>query len=69
LNGFQWDGSVFIQDDENAVGGKHSSVRVTMLQFTCTYCSIASTRNGYCELEGFCSNSLLMRMHVLSKTA
>jgi len=33
LNGFQWDGSGFIQDDENAVGGKCSSARVTMLQF------------------------------------
>jgi len=33
LNGFQWDGSGFIQDDENAVGGKRSSARLTMLQF------------------------------------
>ncbi len=33
LNGFQWDGSRFIQDDENAVGGKRNSARVTMLQF------------------------------------
>jgi hypothetical protein len=33
LNGFQWDGSVFIQDDENIVGGKCGSARVTMLQF------------------------------------
>jgi hypothetical protein len=33
LNGFKWDGSVFIEDDENAVGGKHGSARVTMLQF------------------------------------
>jgi hypothetical protein len=33
LNGFQWDGSVFIQDDENTVGGKRSSARITMLQF------------------------------------
>ncbi len=33
LNGFQWDGSGFIQDDENAVGGKRSFARVTMLQF------------------------------------
>ncbi len=33
LNGFQWDGSGFIQDDENAVGGKRGSARVTMLQF------------------------------------
>jgi hypothetical protein len=33
LNGFQWDGSGFIQDDDNAVGGKHSSARITMLQF------------------------------------
>jgi hypothetical protein len=33
LNGFQWDGFGFIQDDENAVGGKHGSTRVTMLQF------------------------------------
>jgi hypothetical protein len=33
LNGFQWDGSGFIQDDENAVGGKRGSTRVTMLQF------------------------------------
>jgi hypothetical protein len=31
LNGFQWDGSGFIQDDENAVGGKCGSARVTML--------------------------------------
>jgi hypothetical protein len=33
LNGFQWDGSGFIQDDENAVGGKRGCARVTMLQF------------------------------------
>jgi len=33
LNGFQWDASVFIQDDENTVGGKRGSARVTMLQF------------------------------------
>ncbi len=33
LNGFQWDGSRFIQDDENVVGGKRGSARVTMLQF------------------------------------
>jgi hypothetical protein len=33
LNGFQWDGFGFIQDDENAVGGKRGSTRVTMLQF------------------------------------
>jgi hypothetical protein len=33
LNGFQWDGSRFIQDDVNAVGGKRGSTRVTMLQF------------------------------------
>ncbi len=33
LNGFQWDGSVFIQDDENTVGGKRGSTCVTMLQF------------------------------------
>jgi hypothetical protein len=33
LNGFQWDGSGFIQDDENAIGGKPGSARVTMLQF------------------------------------
>jgi hypothetical protein len=33
LNGFQWDGSRFIQDDVNAVGGKCDSARVTMLQF------------------------------------
>jgi hypothetical protein len=33
LNGFQWDGSGFIHDDENAVGGKPSSACVTMLQF------------------------------------
>jgi hypothetical protein len=31
LNGFQWDGSGFIQDDENAVGGKCGSACVTML--------------------------------------
>jgi hypothetical protein len=31
LNGFQWDGFGFIQDDENVVGGKRGSVRVTML--------------------------------------
>ncbi len=36
LNGFQWDGFGFIQDDENAIGGKRSSARVTMLQF-CAY--------------------------------
>jgi len=33
LNGFQWDGFVFIQDHENTVGGKRGSMRVTMLQF------------------------------------
>jgi len=33
LNGFQWDGSGFIKDDENAVGGKRGSACVTMLQF------------------------------------
>jgi hypothetical protein len=33
LNGFQWDGFGFIQDDENAVGGKCGSARITMLQF------------------------------------
>ncbi len=33
LNGFQWDGSRFIQDDENVVGGKCNFARVTMLQF------------------------------------
>jgi hypothetical protein len=31
LNGFQWDGSRFIQDDKNAVGGKCGSTCVTML--------------------------------------
>ncbi len=33
LNGFQWDGSVFIQDDENIVGGKRGFAHVTMLQY------------------------------------
>ncbi len=33
LNGFQWDGSGFIQDDKNAIGGKCGSTHVTMLQF------------------------------------
>jgi hypothetical protein len=33
LNGFQWDGFGFIQDDKNAIGGKRGSTRVTMLQF------------------------------------
>ncbi len=33
LNGFQWDGSMFIQDDENVVGGKRGSTCVTMFQF------------------------------------
>ncbi len=33
LNGFQWDGFGFIQDDENAIGGRHGFARVTMLQF------------------------------------
>jgi len=33
LNGFQWDGSVFIQDDKYTVGGKRGSACVTMLQF------------------------------------
>jgi hypothetical protein len=33
LNGFQWDGSGFIQDDKNATGGKHVSMHVTMFQF------------------------------------
>jgi hypothetical protein len=31
LNGFQWDGFGFIQDDENAIGGKCGFVRITML--------------------------------------
>jgi hypothetical protein len=31
LNGFKWDGSGFMQDDENAVGGKRGSAHVTML--------------------------------------
>jgi len=31
LNGFQWDGSGFIKDDENAVGGKRGFACVTML--------------------------------------
>ncbi len=33
LNGFQWDGFGFIQDDENAIGGKCHSARITMFQF------------------------------------
>jgi hypothetical protein len=33
LNGFQWDGFGFIQDDENAIGGRRGFARVTMLQF------------------------------------
>jgi hypothetical protein len=33
LNGFQCDGVSFIQDDENAIGGKCSFARITMLQF------------------------------------
>jgi hypothetical protein len=33
LNGFQWDGFRFIQDDKNSVRGKRGSARVTMLQF------------------------------------
>jgi hypothetical protein len=33
MNGFQWDGSLFIQDDENTEGGKRGSARVTMLQY------------------------------------
>ncbi len=33
LNGFQWDGFGFIHDDENVVGGIHSSTCITMLQF------------------------------------
>ncbi len=33
MNGFQWDGFGFIQDDENALGGRRGSARVTMLQF------------------------------------
>jgi hypothetical protein len=33
LNGFQWDGFRFIQDDDNVVGGKRGFARVTMLQF------------------------------------
>jgi hypothetical protein len=32
-DGFQWDGFGFIQDDENAIGGRRGSARVTMLQF------------------------------------
>jgi hypothetical protein len=31
LNGFQWDGFRFIQDDENVIGGKRDYARVTML--------------------------------------
>ncbi len=33
LNGFQWDGSRFIHDGENAISGKRSSACVAMLQF------------------------------------
>ncbi len=33
FNGFQWDGFGFIQDDENAIGGKCDSACITMLQF------------------------------------
>ncbi len=33
LKSIQWDGFGFIHDDENAIGGKCGSVRVTMLQF------------------------------------
>ncbi len=33
LNGFQWDGYGFIQDDKNVIGGKRGSAHVTMLQF------------------------------------
>jgi hypothetical protein len=33
LNGFQWGGFRFIQDDENAVGGKRGSACVTMFLF------------------------------------
>jgi hypothetical protein len=31
LNGFQWDGFGFIQDDENVIGGRRGSARITML--------------------------------------
>jgi hypothetical protein len=33
LNGFQWDGFGFIQDDKNAIGGRRGFTRITMLQF------------------------------------
>jgi hypothetical protein len=33
LNGIQWDGSRFIHDNVNAVGGKRGSTRITMFQF------------------------------------
>ncbi len=69
LNGFQWDGSGFIHDDKNVIGGKHGSVCVTCFNFTRTCCSIVSTRNGFCELEGFYNNSLLTCMHVLNRIA
>jgi hypothetical protein len=69
LNGFQWDGSGFIQDDENGIGGKRGSAASPCINFTHTYHNITSTRNGFYEPEGFYSNSLLTHMHVLNKTA
>ncbi len=67
LNGFQWDGSGFIQDDENAVGGKRGSARVTMLQFYAYILQHRINEEWICEPEGFYSNSLLTHMHVLNK--
>ncbi len=69
LNGFQWDGFGFIQDYENAVGGKRGSALSPCFSFMRTCCNIASTNNGFCESKGFCSNSLLKHIHLLNITA
>ncbi len=68
LNGFQWNGSRFIQDDVNAIGGKCGSTRVTMLQF---YAYILQHRinEEWILQAGRLLQSLLTRMHVLNKTA
>jgi hypothetical protein len=68
LNGFQWDSSGFIQDDKNAIGGNTVPCASPCFNFMRTCYNITSTKNGFCKPKGFCSNSLLTRMHVLNKT-
>ncbi len=69
LNGFQWDGSGFIQDDDNAVCGKRDSARVTMLQFYAYILQHRINEEWILRAGRLLQNSLLTRMHVLNETA